>query len=403
MVEAIRFDYRAIDPNGRRVRGVVLAGSDAEAFEQLRRDGLSPLELKAARSRAAVTPKASGPTDRETAELVSSLADLLRAGVDMRTALSILGGRAGRPSVRSLCQSLAADISSGEAIDRAFGRRFPPGQALVGFMVAAGEASGDLSGGLQRAGEMIQGRQQLRDQLIGILAYPMFVLVSAIAAVLVILLFIVPSIAPLATDGGGAPPLALGVMIAVSNFLRTNLGLGGVVLLGGGLLATLMLRLGALSGPLELLIFEGPAKRTVCAVVYGAFSISLGTMLAAGAPIGDALRLSTRAVRSAAARRRLDPIGQAIRQGRFLSDVLAEVKGFPPAIVRLAVVGEATNTLGEMLVRGGRMEEQAAIRRIEAVGRIAGPALIVVLGAMLGLLMAGLLSGVSAVGQSVLR
>ena len=81
---------------------------------------------------------------------------------------------------------------------------------------------------------------------------------------------------------------------------------------------------------------------------------------------------------------------------------LGEVRRFPPAIVRLTAVGEASNSLGGMLQRSGRMEEEAALRRIETIGRIAGPALIVLLGAILGVLMAGLLSGVSQMGQSAL-
>ena len=125
-------------------------------------------------------------------------------------------------------------------------------------------------------------------------------------------------------------------------------------------------------------------------------------MLAAGAPATDALRLANRAVTLGSARRRLGPLVPLVRQGQTLSAALETVRGFPPAIVRLAAVGEETNRLGEMLARGGRLEEEAATRRIESVGRIAGPALIVVLGLVLGVLMGGLLSGVSQMGQGAL-
>ncbi len=405
MAEPLRFTYRAVDGAGRRVRGSVVAANDAGAFEQLRRDGLSPVSLKASRGpdRSAAPAKVQALRDRETAELVSSLAELLRAGADMRTALSILGARAERPAVKSLCQALSNDISGGEAIDQAFGRRFPQGQAFVGAMVAGGEAAGDLPGGLQRAADMIGARLKLRDQMISILAYPTFVLFSAVAAVFVILLFIIPTIAPLATDSGATPPLALGLMISASNALRDNFMVG---LAGTGIFVVLVVvaaRMGALRAPLSRLVLDGPARRTVGAVTYGAFSISLGTMLAAGAPVSDALRLSTRAVGFAAARSRLEPVGRAVREGQFLSDALGQVRGFPPSIVRLAAVGEATNTLGSMLARSGKLEEEAAIRRIETVGRLAGPALIVFLGLVLGLVMGGLLSGVSALGQSALQ
>lgn len=68
--------------------------------------------------------------------------------------------------------------------------------------------------------------------------------------------------------------------------------------------------------------------------------------------------------------------------------------------MRLTAIGEASGSLGPMLARAGALEEAAAIRRIEAVGRLLGPMLIVALGAIVGLLIASLLSGVSGLGEA---
>lgn len=396
------FRYVAIDPAGKRVRGVAFAPDPAAAFEQLRRQGLSPLSLKASLT-GKTRPSTASLRERESADFLSGLADLLRAGSDIRTALSILGGRFERPAVKKICDELSADISGGEPLDMAFGRAFQKNQAFVAPMVAAGEAAGDLAGGLHRAAEVIYSRLKLRDQLISVLAYPGFVLVSAIAAIFVILLFIVPSIAPLAEEMGAEPPPALAFMIAASDFLRANGSFLAAAALSLFLILFLAARAGALIAPLERLFLDGPARRTVSALVFGSFSISLGTMLAAGAPMSDALRLAIRSAPTSNARRRLDQVAQDVRQGEDLSAALAVVKGFPPAIVRLAAVGEASNAVGALMVRSGKMEEEAALRRIDAIGKIMGPALIVLLGAILGVLMAGLLSGVSQMGQSALE
>lgn len=396
------FRYVAIDPTGRRIRGVAYAVDDAAAFEQLRRSGLSPLSLKAGAPSKKPAAK-GGLRERESADFLSGLADLLRAGSDIRTALNILGGRFERPAVKSICDALTADISGGEPLDIAFGRAFQKGQAFVAPMVAAGEAAGDLAGGLQRAAEVIYSRLKLRDQLVSVLAYPGFVLFSAVAAIFVILLFIVPSIAPLAEEMGAEPPPALVFMMGASDFLRSNGSVLAALALALFLGIFLAARAGALTGPLERLFLDGPARRTVSGLVFGSFSVSLGTMLAAGAPMSDALRLAIRSAPTASARRRLEQVAQDVRQGQDLSSSLATVRGFPSAIIRLAAVGEASNAVGSLLVRSGKMEEDAALRRIEAIGRIMGPALIVLLGAILGVLMAALLSGVSQMGQSALE
>lgn len=396
------YSYVAIDRAGRRVRGQLAAGDDAAAYEQLRRDGFSPLKLKARRVKAKA-PRAQRLRPRETAEFLSGLSELLKAGADIRTALSILSARFERAGLRRMSEDLASDISGGEPLDRAFARAFRASQAFVAPMVAAGEAAGDLPGGLQRAAEVISSRLKLRDQLVTVLAYPAFVTASAVGALFVILLYIVPSIAPLATELGSEPPLALRLMIAASDFLSANLTTLALALAGTLLGLLVAGRAGLLGNLIDRLLLDGPARRTVSGLVFGGFAQSLGSMIAAGAPIAEALRLAMRTTSMRLARVRLEPVTHAVRQGEFLSAALAEVKGFPPAIVRLTTVGEASNALGPMLQRSGRMEEEAALRRIETVGRIAGPALIVLLGALLGVLMAGLLTGVSQMGQSALE
>jgi type II secretory pathway component PulF len=400
MAEIEGYTYVALDGRGGSKRGFAAAADEAEAFEVLRREGLQPLSLRPKVRAIVRAPR--GLDDRETVELLMSLADLLRARADIRTALRILADRFERPAARVICDTLNTAISSGESLERAFAQSFQNRQAFVPSMVAAGEAAGDLPGGLQRAAEVLQSRTKLRDQLVSVLAYPSFVLLSAVGALFVILLFIVPSVAPLATDAHAKPPPGLAVMIAVSAFLRTYLHLLVAGFLAALLLSFVSVRVGVLEPLLDRIVLDGPARRTVRGIVFGGFAGSLGTMVAAGAPISDALRLASRSVASRAARARLETVATAVRQGYALSDALSAVKGFPGAIVRLVAVGEASNAVGELLVRGGQMEEEAALRRIEAMGRIAGPALIILLGAFLGILMGGLLSGLSQVGQAVL-
>ncbi|MDR3511007.1 MAG: type II secretion system F family protein [Caulobacteraceae bacterium] len=397
------FSYVAVDPSGRRIKGMIAARSDAGAFERLRRDGLSPISIRAQATRRSDATSKTALNERELAEFLSDLAALLKAGSDMRSALSILAARGGRGAIRSLCRTLSAEISGGASLDSTFTRALGKDQAFVGALVAAGEAGGDLSSGFQRGAEMLQSRIQLKDQLVSVLSYPAFVFASTIAAVAVILLFVIPSLAPLVQEAGAATPLSLKLMIGASGFLRSNLILLGALCVAAALSITLAGGLGLLTAPIERLLLDGPARRTTSGLVFGAFAIALGNMLAAGAPMSEALRLAIRSVRSGVARERLEPVAQGVRQGQRLSSAFDRVAGFPLTIVRLAAVGEESGALGAMLSRAGKIEEERAIRRIESIGRILGPALIVALGGVIGLLMAGLLSGVSQLGEAALQ
>lgn len=399
------FQYVAIDGAGRRQKGSVSAANDGVVFERLRRDGLSPVSIRVLGQARPQAAKDGGGrlTDREMAAFLFDLAALLKAGADMRASLSLLSARSRQPGMQDLCRKLNVEISGGGALDQAFERHLKKNQAFVAALIAAGEAAGDLSAGFQRAAELLESRIKLKDQLVSSLSYPAFILLSTIAAVFIILLFVVPSLAPLVDQGQGETPFALGVLIAASNFLRSNLATLGVLALvaAGGLF--LAGRMGLLTKWLDRLMLDGPAQATINGFVYGGFATSLGNMLSAGAPMSDALKLAVRAVGSHAARQRLDPVVQAVRQGQSLSSALDRVGRFPVSIAKLAAVGEASGALGAMLARAGKLEEDAAIRKLEAVVRIAGPALIVGLGGLIGLLMASLLSGVSQIGQSALQ
>ncbi len=387
------------------MRATIAAPSETAVYERLRRDGVTPLQIKEVRAATPTSEEGGGATlgDRDTAEILMNLADLLSAGADIRSALGILGARADRPGVREVCRGLAAQIGGGEAVDQAFLRNLARSNAFVAALVAAGETSGDLPGGMRRAGELLESRVKLREQLVSTLSYPMFVLASTIAAAAVILLFVVPSLAPLAEEGDGQAPFMLATMIAVSMGLRDHLILIAGVLVAG--LAALVAagRAGLLGDPVDRFLHLGPGRRIMSGLTFGGFAIALGGMLTSGAPMTDALRLAIRGVSSKVARLKLEPVAQAVRQGQSLSVALQAVSGFPGAIIRLAAVGEASGALGPMLARSGKLEEQAAIRRIEAGARMLGPILIVGLGAMIGLLMGGLLSGVTELGQAALR
>ncbi|HEX7761137.1 MAG TPA: type II secretion system F family protein [Caulobacteraceae bacterium] len=392
------FAYVAVDAGGRRVRGQVSASDDVSAFDLLKREGLSPLQVRPAAGKPASRPPSGSMSDRDIAQFMSSLAALLKAGADMRSALAILG-RTRDGKVAAFAKGLSSDIGGGGAIDAAFEQRLPRRHDFIAALIAAGEAGGDLAGGLDRAAEMMTARLKLTDQLVSVLSYPAFVFVSTLGAVAVILFFVVPSLAPLVEDSGAKAPLILGLLISVSTGLRANLvWIAGAI----ALLAVLgfgAYRAGMMQRPMEGLTLDGPVRATARAIVFGGYAVALGSVLVGGASMSDALRLAARSVRSSLARQRLEPVAIAVREGTPLSAALEGVAGFPQSVIQLTAVGEASGALGAMLARAGRLEEEAAIRRIESLGRVLGPALIVALGGLIGLLMAGLLSGVTQLGQ----
>ena len=321
----------------------------------------------------------------------------------MRTALDMLAERPDNRTVRRLAESLVQEISGGSGVGAALAKHMGRHHGFISSLVTAGESGGGISAGLQRASEMLEARVKLRDQLVSALSYPAFVLLTTVLALGAILLFVIPALAPLVDEAGGSAPFFLRAMIAVSTFLIANLAIVATAALLSCLAGVAAARSEAGSAWLQGLFLDRLSPRTAGGLVFGGFAVTLGSLLTGGSSMSDALKLSIEAVGQKLVRERLNQAELRVRQGERLSEALAAIKGFPSSISRLAKVGEASGSLGEMLARAGRLEEEKAIRRLESGSRSLGPALIVLLGGVVGLLMAGLLSGVSQLGSAAIQ
>ena len=393
------FSYRAMGADGKARNGQLTANSEAEAFARLRGENLSPFSLKLTQANAKPVgltrflPGARRMSEADVEALLGSLAILLRAGADIRTALNVLADD--RPELKAVTQK----ILSGASVELSLSPLFTAADAHLGALIAAGEVRGDLPSGLEAAASVIATRRKIRQQLFEALSYPAFVFITAIAAILMILLVVVPAIAPLLTESEHEMPIYFQVIVWLSQALQAS----WLYLLAGLIAAVVAVVLGYVYGGLKRQIagwlIDGPLGSIAAALVYGGYARSLGDMLSRGAGLAEGLRLCQRSVGNEVARERLETVALSVRQGRLVSEGLRSVKGLPRPIIKLAEVGETSGALGQMLARAGEREEADALQKITRLSRLIGPLLIMALGAMIGLIMGGVLTALTDIGS----
>ena len=335
-----------------------------------------------------------GMDDQTLEDLCRNLAVLLRAGADIRTALGVIGQET------AAMKGVAQAILGGASLDLALAPVIPRPMAHLRGLIAAGEARGDIPAGLDSAANVLAMRRKIRQQLFEALSYPAFVFVSAIAALSIILLIVVPAIAPLLLDNGQKLPIYFSIIFAISQGLQA-----GWPYLSGGLAAAAVAvalgwRYGGLRAWLDRWLLDGPLRFIVRPLMFGGYARALGESLQSGAGVIEALRLCQRSLANAEARQRTEVVTTMIRQGRSLSEAFRQVNGMPSPIVRLCEVGEASSTLGPMLMRAGEREEAAALASIDKGSKLLGPVLIIGLGALIGGLMAGVLTALTDIGAA---
>lgn len=396
-----QYRYLALDARGGRVRGDVSATSSANAAAALQSQGLVPVHLTLSTS-GAITEKL-GQTLREEAltELFFSLGQLTGAGVSLPNALATMRAQSRGASAR-LCERIERRLAAGAGAATAFAESLGDVAGYAPALIAAGETAGDLPGAFRELAEQLRAASTLRGAFWSAVSYPLFIFIAFLASIVMLLVVVIPALAPLLEEADVSTGGALWMLLAASEVLRNGwtwiVAASGVLAIG----TLTAWRLGVLRHALARMILDGPARRITRSLAYGRLSVTLGRLLSAGIPAPEAIRLATAGGSVNLVRDRLEGAVRSLFTGASVATALSACPGFPSTIAKMALLGEETGSLGVMLERAGGIEQARGIRALEQLSKVLAPALIVTMGALVGSVMALLLSTVSSLGNVVL-
>jgi general secretion pathway protein F len=397
------FTYEALDQGGRRLTGTMDGDSSAAVLGELDRAGYLPIRAVEARSgtkrgwREVLTPE---PKAADVTALTLDIVMLLKGGVTLSEALGLLGQMGGPRWRRPVLDHLRRSLSVGKPFSRALAehpRLFPP---LYLKMVEVAETTGRLVEALESLAAERQRVEQLRKRLLGAIAYPAFLIVSALGATTFILLVVIPEF-EVALEGfrDKVDPTALMVFNA-SAFLRENLQTIGVTL-GVAVLGLLLAgRLGSGRGLWLALAARLPVVRTILAFdTTVTFCRTLAVLLGNGVDISSALRLLRTLVQLPSAARQLESVSGEVRRGRRLCEALAAHPFLPGHVVQMLRVGEESGHLPDSATRVSIFYEarlDAAFTRLIAV---IGPLAMMVVSVLIAWLIISVMTALMSVND----
>src|SRR6185295_6923958 len=231
-----QFQYRATDFQGKIVEGSMEAGEERSVVQRLREKGLIPIRIGAGAGapRAAKTvslPAFGGRKRVKTSELLiftRELATLLQAGMPLDRSLTTLTQLAQTPELKRVTSEVLESVRGGTALAEALAlhpKVFPP---IYVNMVKAGEIGGVLDQVLQRLVEYLASAEELRDEVISAMTYPLILVGVGGASVAILLVFVLPKFATMFADLGQALPLSTRMMLSISDFFTSWWALVGV-------------------------------------------------------------------------------------------------------------------------------------------------------------------------------
>lgn len=393
------FEYTALDAGGRSRKGVIEGDTARHVRSLLRERQLMPLsveEVAARESRRQRTSRfgfARGVSAADLSLMTRQLSTLVRAGLPLEEALLAVSQQTEKPRVQSIVLGVRAKVVEGHTLAAGledFPRVFPE---IYRATVSAGEQSGHLDAVLERLAEYTETREQMRQNVVGAMLYPLVLTIMCFTIVSILLTYVVPKVVNVFEANHAKLPLATRVLVAVSSFLRDY----GLWLLVAIAVAAFVFWRALKSRETRRRVHQTMLAlpllgRIVRGVNTARFTRTLSILTASAVPVLDALRISSEVVTNLPMRDAVTEAAARVREGAPIGRSLATSRLFPPMTVHLVSSGESSGQLQTMLERAATNQERELEGLLAALVGLLGPLLIVGMGLfVMGIVFAMLL------------
>jgi general secretion pathway protein F len=317
-------------------------------------------------------------------------------------ALAAVAEQADDVRTAKIVAAVRTHVAAGEALPVAlarFPRTFSP---LYRGLVGAGAETGRLADVLARLADYLEAREALRQKVVLALIYPAIVTVIAFAVIAVLLAYVVPQVVSVYQQSRQTLPWLTQALIATSAFFRATgwMWLALVVVAVAGF--ALANRRPTFRARWHAWLLRTPVVGKLARSLDSArFASTLAILVGSGAPLLRSLDAATDVVRMIPLRSAAQRAAALVREGVTLSRALKEQAEFPPVLIHLVASGEGSGRLGPMLERAAEELERDAERRLAWLAALLQPALIVVMGAIVLVLVLAVMLPIVSMNQLI--
>jgi type IV pilus assembly protein PilC len=398
------FQWEGKTRDGEIRKGVVVAQSQTAAMAQLRQQMVMPTRVwPKAKDISEYLPFLRGRTKiKDVVIFTRQFATMIDAGLPLVQCLDILAGQQPNATFKKVLVTVKADVESGSTFSDALSKHPRTFDRLYTSLVSAGEVGGILDTILNRLAVYMEKAEALKRKVKSAMVYPISVLVVAVLVVVVMLLKVIPVFEQMFQDFGGALPGPTQVVINASHFLQNSihwmvLACVGLVLLVRYIYSTERGRLVIDTTLLKLPAFGSLLQK----VAVARFSRTLGTMLASGVPILDALEIVARAAGNVVVERAILKTKASIAEGKTVAEPLGKSKVFPGMVVQMVSVGEQTGSMDAMLHKIADFYEDEVDAAVDAMTAMLEPAMMLVLGGTIGALLVAMYLPIFKIAENI--
>lgn len=388
------FEYKALDPTGKEVKGVFEGDTSRQVRQLIRDKGWMPLSVDEVRDREEKKRKQlqlfNGVSATDLSLITRQISTLVGSGLPIEESLSAVSQQTDKPRLKNMLMGVRSRVLEGHTLAVALADYPHIFSELYRSTVEAGEHSGHINVVLSRLADYTENRQALQQKMMMSLLYPVLITIVAIGVILLLLAYVVPQIIEMFDHIGQELPALTRGLIATSDFITSYgiyVALVGVVAF---FIFQLMLKQAGFRRQYHRLILNLPLLgKLVRGLNTGRFARTFSILAASGVPVLDAMRISAQVLQSLPMRDSVLEAANRVREGAGISESLAVDRYFPPMMIHLIASGESSGNLEEMLERSADTQEREMETLLAALMGLFEPLMIIGMGgAVLVIVMA---------------
>jgi type II secretory pathway component PulF len=391
------FNYEAVDQTGAKKTGSIDAVNTDVAISSLQRRGLVLTSIKEADAPSSIFARNITLFDRvsnkDVVVLSRQLSTLFEAQVSALRVFRLLGGETENAVLGKKLTAIADDLQSGSSISAALSKHPKVFSEFYVSMVKAGEESGKLDETFQYLADYLDRAYELSSKVKSALIYPAFIVVTFVVVMILMFTMVIPNISGILLENGGEIPSYTRVIMGISNFLVND----GFVLLAVLIVVGFFL-VRFIRTPAGRIVFDNfklsiPYISSLYKKLYlSRLSDNMSTMLSSGIPMVRALELTSHVIDNKIYQNILNEATESVKGGKTLSESLSNnPREMPGIMVQMIKVGEETGESGAILKTVAHFYSREVENAVESLVSLIEPAMIVLLGGGVAILMASVL------------
>jgi general secretion pathway protein F len=382
------FAYTAVSLSGDRLAGQMESDSQEAVLAHLQELGHFPVDIRETGGKAATRAGGRGalfavrPSSARLTLFTHELAMLLKAGMPLDRALTLLAADASSPALSQLIGRVHVAVNDGKSLAEAMAAQGPVFPSVYTNMVRIAEASGTLPAVLGRIAAARQRAEKLRGKVLSASLYPGLLITVAV---------------------GNEPPAPARAVFAASDWLIANGVVLAMLLCAAVIGLVFALRNPALRERLETRLLGMPLIGHILRLSLTVrFCRNLGVLLENGVELPAALRLVRGIIGSSPAEAALDAAYDALRKGRGFIEPLARSGLFPPVVVNMLRVGEETGSLTRSLLHMADLFEDKLDTTVQRTLTLLEPVIILLVSGFIATVIISIMSAVISINDLAL-